>query len=72
MNRATSILSFSALGHLIVIDIVYYFLSPSIDINFLIILSYNIIWLFIAILISTSAHKETVNNHQSQSKNYLN
>lgn len=59
MNRATSILSSSALAHLIVFDLVFYFLSPGVEINFFVMLTYNISWIIIALYISTRAYKKT-------------
>lgn len=72
MNRATSLLSFSALGHLLIIDAIFYYLSPVLAINFLIILFYNIIWLFLALIVSTNTNNDTESKHERESKNYLN
>lgn len=58
MKLGAFLLSFSVLVHLFVVDFVYYFLGTSISVNFIAILSYNIVWLIIAVMIGNRIHNE--------------
>lgn len=58
MKRASFLLSLSVLAHLSVVDVVYYFLSPTISVNFIAILSYNIFWIIIAMMVGNQIYNQ--------------
>lgn len=58
MKRASFILSLSVLAHLSVVDLVYYFLGPDIAVNFIAILTYNIIWLVVAMMVGNQVYNQ--------------
>lgn len=62
MKPSVHFLSLSVLAHLIVIDLTYYILLSQITLNFLAILSYNIVWMGIALLIVTRSLSKTEDN----------
>ncbi|MBZ9728626.1 hypothetical protein LB467_02920 [Salegentibacter sp. JZCK2] len=51
MKRGSFLLTLSVLAHLFIVDLVYYFLNPSISVSFIAILSYNIAWLVVAVMV---------------------
>lgn len=59
MKPNSLFISLSVLAHLLVIDLTYYILNSQITVDFLAILSYNIFWMAIALLIGSRFLKNT-------------
>lgn len=62
MKPTSQFLSLSVLVHLLVIDLTYYMLLSQITVDFVAILSYNIVWMAIALLIGSRVLSKTEDN----------
>lgn len=58
MKRSSLSLSFAGFVHLLVIDSICFYLSSEIAMNLIVIVSYNILWLFLIILIGTQGYNQ--------------
>ncbi|MCM4160829.1 hypothetical protein FHG64_00510 [Antarcticibacterium flavum] len=58
MKRASFLLSLAVLAHLSVVDMVYYFLGSSISVNFIAILTYNIVWVVVAMMVGNQVFNQ--------------
>lgn len=63
MKTSTSLISFLVLVHLFIIDGIFLFLATEPSLDYLVLISYNAIWLFIAFRIWNFGYHKS---HESQ------
>jgi len=56
MKRSSLTLSFAGLLHLLIVDFICYFLSFEVPMNLFVVVSYNIFWVILIILIGTQKY----------------
>ncbi len=59
MKTSTSLISFLVLAHLLIINGIFLLLATEPSLDYLVLISYNVVWLFIAFRIWTFSYHES-------------